>query len=235
MNRLFTFSAGMFPHFIFFVLLLCVGNLSARTVCEASSVESVLTTYTNDSGIFFQAEKGKESVNVWWLKTSAERVKMYVLEYSALGSDWTEIYTTSETERGTKGRYVYVHAAPGIGKNHYRLRTEYENGEALYSEMRTVVFSDRVFFNLYPNPADSYVNLDLSEAAGEPVTLWVYDNLGKERMRITIDAADESPVRLDLRDLVDGSYFVHIGAAKRRRVTKVLTINRLHGWSPEGS
>ena len=187
----------------------------------------------SDPDITFHAEKGKESTNLWWLKTGEERVASYVLEHSTNERDWTEIYSTTETERGLEKNYSYLHDSPTSGDNYYRIRTEYLNGEMLYTEMRTVNFIEQLTYRLYPNPADNYFNIDLSELAGEDVIISIYDNLGQERLQMSIEDVNQRTVRIDLKKFIDGIYFVQIGSANRRQVTKTLTINRLYGWTPD--
>ena len=85
--------------------------------------------------------------------------------------------------------------------------------------------------NTYPNPADEYVIVDLSDYAGQKATIRILDRLGKVQQTAKIDAATEE-YRIDLQKFVDGMYFLEISTDGRRNLTQKLVINKLYGWRP---
>ena len=80
---------------------------------------------------------------------------------------------------------------------------------------------------LFPNPADRYVNLDLSPMAGQPVDLQIIDNKGSVLERIHVGEATVAPLRLDVSDYRSGHYAVWIFTPGRRVVIRQLIIARL--------
>jgi hypothetical protein len=75
-------------------------------------------------------------------------------------------------------------------------------------------------FALYPNPADSYVEIAPDEtlpdnqAAGQDFEVVIYDNFAQEKLRTKTKVEDNSKkLRLDVKQLPRGIYVVRIFCA----------------------
>jgi hypothetical protein len=85
--------------------------------------------------------------------------------------------------------------------------------------------------NIFPNPADEYVMVDLADYAGQEVTIRILNQLGKVYKTAKIDAAAREH-RIDLQKFIDGIYFLEISTDGHRSVTQKLVIDKLYGWNP---
>ena len=76
---------------------------------------------------------------------------------------------------------------------------------------------------IFPNPASTYVNVDLSDFAGEEVSVRIIDNLGKSISFVKEVVAIKGSVRLDLRGITGGVYNISV-STNERQVTKRLVV-----------
>ena len=74
--------------------------------------------------------------------------------------------------------------------------------------------------NVYPNPAQDYVIIDLSEITQRVITLEVYDITGRQVMRKEIENNGE--YRLDLNDYNEGIYILNMYMSKYKVSKKVM-------------
>ncbi len=79
---------------------------------------------------------------------------------------------------------------------------------------------------LFPNPADTYVNVDLSDFAGEGVSIRVINNLGKSVFFSKEIVAIKGNVRLDLQGITGGMYNISVSTSTRQ-ITKRFVISNV--------
>jgi len=56
-------------------------------------------------------------------------------------------------------KYQYIDRKPNLAKNYYRLRQVDFDGEYSYSPIRVIDFSEYSDIEIYPNPANSIINI----------------------------------------------------------------------------
>lgn len=86
-------------------------------------------------------------------------------------------------------------------------------------------------FTLYPNPASNNVTIDLTDFVETAVSINITNNIGKVQHQQTIDAVKQKNLRVDLRGLNNGIYFVNIRTAKGEIITERLVVTRMHNWT----
>jgi uncharacterized repeat protein (TIGR01451 family) len=77
-------------------------------------------------------------------------------------------------------------------------------------------------FYMYPNPAKTFVNLDLKDTAETISNVNVYDVLGKSVK--TISDIESTQINFDISALTKGIYFVEITTNNQLKITKKLVI-----------
>jgi len=80
--------------------------------------------------------------------------------------------------------------------------------------------------SIFPNPADTYVNVDLSDFAGEEVTIRVINNLGRSVSLSKEIVATKGNVRLNLQGITNGMYNISI-STNERQITKRFVISKV--------
>jgi hypothetical protein len=110
----------------------------------------------------FNATAQDKDVLVEWSATNETRSSHYVVERSVDGRSFNAIETVND--KGNTGRinqYSIVDRQPFEGVNYYRLKQVDIDGKFVYSEIRSVRFGKTKQLVLYPNPASSFIKLEL--------------------------------------------------------------------------
>jgi hypothetical protein len=79
------------------------------------------------------------------------------------------------------------------------------------------------WIKLYPNPTNKEVTIEWLTPITEPITIVMFDVMGKEVKRIIVDSPNKNPVKYSVEDLSAGVYHIYIpqlGYAKKLIVMK---------------
>jgi hypothetical protein len=110
----------------------------------------------------FTAEVQDKYVSVDWTATNEINTKHYIVERSADGRNFSAIETVSDKgNTGSINKYSTIDNTPLDGASYYRLKQVDVDGKFVYSEVRTVRFGKIKQLVVYPNPASSFVKLEL--------------------------------------------------------------------------
>jgi CotH protein/GEVED domain-containing protein/chitobiase/beta-hexosaminidase-like protein/HYR domain-containing protein/lamin tail-like protein/type IX secretion system substrate protein len=78
---------------------------------------------------------------------------------------------------------------------------------------------------LYPNPTKRNLYIEAPKFAGLPVTITIYNHMGRKVKSINRDAFPaDAPIRIDLKNQINGFYYLAIKAEGRKLVTKKFVI-----------
>ncbi|PZF71350.1 T9SS type A sorting domain-containing protein [Taibaiella soli] len=116
-----------------------------------------------------------------WVTADEVGVSHFEVERSIDGNNWNLLTAMSiaSPNGNTTHNYDYTDKAPSNGSNFYRLKIVDNNGQYVYSEVRTVKNNGLSGMQLYPNPAGAVVTVTLSEDVKDGVNLSVYNSVGK--------------------------------------------------------
>ena len=78
-----------------------------------------------------------------------------------------------------------------------------------------------ITFDVYPNPANSFVNIS-SNLATKPTTVEIYDMLG--RLKISKSQGALEFTTLDVSNLSPGMYFVNITSGNQQQSKKIIKL-----------
>lgn len=76
--------------------------------------------------------------------------------------------------------------------------------------------------NVYPNPGDPYVNLEITDNSGSVYTISLIDRFGTTIRQSTIDPAISKKVTLSTADLPNGIYFLNAFSGQKKISRKVV-------------
>jgi len=149
-----------------------------------------------------------DHVLVSWA-TSMEHLADYFLVQRSLDNkgfqtvDKVNAVGESETEQ----HYSIHDNKPGIGTNYYRLKEVDKDGKFYFSPVVSVKFEAPAGFEIYPNPAADFTNIN---SLRDPITdVKLFDITGKLLQNIHLEGS-QLTVNLNLSGLSKGIYFVSV-------------------------
>ena len=121
--------------------------------------------------------------------------------------------------------YTFTDNDPLDGDNFYRINS-ISNGNTppQYSEVKKVTFSKNDGINIFPNPADEFINVDLRQYEGKTVALSVYNSVGLLVQKQTIEKVSTAPQQIDVQGFSTGSYLLRVQSEGKREVTRLFHI-----------
>lgn len=123
----------------------------------------------------FTATKVNNTTLLQWATATETNNSRYFIERSGDGNKWGEVANISGNGTTTQlHSYTYTDAAPLNGTNYYRIKQVDADGKSTTSVVRTVVFNSTLATRVYPNPAVSYVVLEVNSASETTGDIAVY-------------------------------------------------------------
>ena len=161
-----------------------------------------------------------------WRVAMEQNNKEYVVERSADGIHWTELFAVqSKGNTSTERSYQSVDAVPKTGVNFYRIKQADNDGKFTYSAVRTIrVGSEGATFVVYPNPAHDVLNYELLNA-GNAVNsdLFLHGADGKLLKKMRINNYRGS---FSVYDLPSGVYVLTMQDNKGRVENKKVVVQK---------
>ncbi|MCB0519531.1 MAG: hypothetical protein KDD27_11350 [Saprospiraceae bacterium] len=201
-----------------------------QLICEVNQTVNVTQNLVGSQSENFQFEaiKHLEHVELAWLHKGDYKVDEYILERSADGQGFEEIYELPSEKDASADLYQGYDLEPLTGMNHYRVKMLNEDGTVGYSEVKVVEYEDLVDFVLFPNPANQFTTINLESIVGyKDVDIHIYNNLGLRLKHFHLDEVWGKYYQMDLRELNEGHYSVWVNIPGRRPRTVQLVIGRL--------
>jgi hypothetical protein len=129
----------------------------------------------------FKATGKATSVTLTW-KTSTElNSSHFEIERSNDGETWSTQGTVKAAGNiSVDQNYSFTDASPNSGTNHYRLKMVDIDGKFDYSVIKSVTFSSSVLnVAVGPNPASSFLNINVTSPGNEPFRLRLMNRSGQ--------------------------------------------------------
>ena len=106
------------------------------------------------------------------------------------------------------------------GDNHYRIKTVFIDGSVLFSEVKTLTFTNFNTAVIYPNPASNKVFLGLKQYGNTELKVLIYNSIGTLEKQFTVANNPDIPTELDIESLRSGHYLMRIVAHGKRDMVK---------------
>jgi major membrane immunogen (membrane-anchored lipoprotein) len=120
--------------------------------------------------------------------------------------------------------YVSYDNNPTEGENHYRIKSVDDDGSVKFTELYTVNFRGLGELRVFPNPSNDVISIDLSKYKGQEVGVYLYNQLGTQVMFMPIDKVGDTPVEIDVNNLINGQFMLRVSAKGKRDITKQVMI-----------
>ena len=138
---------------------------SAQTLPNGDGYYTIGTIDATDSPLpiellsFDVIEENKQAV-LQWTTASETNNDNFEIQHSINTIDWQIIANIDGMGTSTVvHKYQYIDRKPNLAKNYYRLRQVDFDGEYSYSPIRVIDFSEYSDIEIYPNPANSTINI----------------------------------------------------------------------------
>lgn len=158
--------------------------------------------------------KADNTVQAQW-QTTGDKDATFVLERSQDGATWEAV--PGAQQHATQGGiewYTQTDAQPLPGISYYRLAMREASGVQSWSAVRTVKTGMPASINVYPNPATSYIILSGIAPGSQPVIT----NANGRMISLPVLQYGPNSVRIDIRNLPPGMYFLKAGNEVKRFV-----------------
>jgi len=168
---------------------------------------------------FDAVKSGDDALLSWVVGNEDVNTDHYLVERSLNRVEFTTIATVNARHNGIV-QNSYDLRDPGISKLkssviYYRIRQFDADGKFIYSEIRTLRVKDNANgLFLYPNPATSYINLEMDMMKADQASIRITDNAGKEMMRTEYNVNSGLNIhRIDVSKFASGTYLITISTA----------------------
>lgn len=125
---------------------------------------------------------------------------------------------------------VQLHTAfdktPSEGDNFYQVEITYLDGSKKVTPTQVVYFKGLLDARVFPNPAVDAVQIDLSQYAGNEVSLFIVNQFGQNVRFLPVGLAGKQAYDLDLSGIESGNYTIRIVSKGKRDLTKRLVITK---------
>lgn len=127
-------------------------------------------------------------------------------------------------------QYQLVDPDPAGGRSlqgeaavYYRVVAMQQDGQVFESPAKRVLLNQEISFNIYPNPANSEVNVRLANYHSfDAFHLRIYDSAGRMVYNQVMDGAAQPIV--DVNHLADGAYFVQVQSGRSHSVNRLIVM-----------
>jgi hypothetical protein len=127
--------------------------------------------------------------------------------------------TTGNSESSTE---IFRDMNPQGGDNVYQVKhVSVETGERK-TDKRKLSFDEPIA--MYPNPATTHVQVDLSSFIGKQVNIYIYSQVGRMMLQKRIEKVGKDLVNISLDGIVNGHYQMQIAVEGRSNISKKLII-----------
>lgn len=153
----------------------------------------------------FKAAYTNKVVTIKWNVSNQVNVKSYLVQWSKNGRDFQTINVVNATAATS---YGMQHNGTVAGKNYYRLQLVDNDGSFTYSGIQTINTSDAIQVNIYPNPAQSFINIDFGTTQNINTNIKLINASGI--VIKNVNAGRTSLYKLNTANLSAGVYHIQV-------------------------
>lgn len=157
----------------------------------------------------FHGEVKKDHNLLNWIVELARDIKTVHVEHSADGVNWEKLGEVTGTIANRKG--TYADHKPFIGNNYYRLAVVNLDNSKEYSKVILLQRDDKLLVNVYPNPVQGIMNVDINSVTKGKYIIKLHNAIGQQVMQkeITVNTTNER-VKFNTGNLSSGTYHISV-------------------------
>ena len=167
----------------------------------------------------FTALKNKENIELNWTSEAQINVNNFAIERSYDANSFEGIATVAASSKD-KDVYSFIDKDYAIAKVknniYYRLKIVDKDGKFVYSPVRSVAINNLTTnFEIYPNPANSKIFVQLNDATNPVYYITIIDAKGRAVMMLPQPSLNNG---IDISSLNTGNYFIQIIDKKTKSI-----------------
>ena len=163
------------------------------------------------------------TVALEWITTRETKTKYFIVERTKDNWNYASIVTVYAENNGEfTQNYETTDFHPLNGTSYYRLKIVDMDGKISYSPVAAVKVVNTKSPLMYPNPANTYVNIAQGTELIKQVT--VYNILGRTIVRVP-NTNSQGTLKIPVYALASGLYFVEIRTGNAVNRTKLIKSN----------
>jgi CotH kinase protein/Ricin-type beta-trefoil lectin domain-like/HYR domain/Chitobiase/beta-hexosaminidase C-terminal domain/PA14 domain/Secretion system C-terminal sorting domain/Divergent InlB B-repeat domain len=190
--------------------------------CPAGAVQGLRRNATLAGGAYRDGSR----VLVQWA-SNADEDDYFVVEKVDKNGDYVSLGVINADNANGAETYSLHDNQPEEGSNFYRIQMNRSGAVPQYSEVFEVKFRRLADFEVYPNPANDYIDINIEAAErGKEIGVVLISMDGKVAKYQKFVEPQSKTVRLELENIEDGAYFIHIEMAGKRKITRPVVIMR---------
>ena len=154
--------------------------------------------------------------------------KLYnILELVCAVAETDEIVINDEKiTQVVQQNIAFYDAQPETGDNIYRIKAVYYDGLEKVSPIKTVVCTPLSKTAVFPNPADDFLNIDMSAYKNAPVSIYLYTTFGTLVQTEQVEKTGAQAAHIDISSLQSGNYLVRIVSKGQKDVVQTVVVMR---------
>jgi hypothetical protein len=207
---------------------ICLSTLWSNTASaiRVSCLAPVQALVQNESFVL-SAVAEPNRARIEWISNTGFKTDYYTVEkFNGTIGDFEPMATENAVRSESAQHYVVYDDAPQEGDNIYRIKISYQDGSRQVSENKVVNFKGLSDVLIFPNPAHSAFNIDLTDYKNQPVEITLYNTIGQLVLVHKVAKVGNSIVELDVANQEAGNYRVRIQSKNKRDIIKPLVIAR---------
>ena len=176
----------------------------------------------------FKIVSKTDGVTLSWKTATEINSSHFEIERSTDNKQWSVIGTVQASGNiSVEQNYSFTDPAPADGTNYYRLRIVDIDNAFKYSLIKTASFKATTLTVVSgPNPATSFLNINVSTPGNEPYRLRLVNRTGQ----VVYDqkqAASTTRLQLNVSNYADGTYFVEVSnSSGLRKINQVMIVRK---------
>jgi peptidoglycan/xylan/chitin deacetylase (PgdA/CDA1 family) len=168
-----------------------------------------------------------KKVKIDWVSQSIENIDYFAIQkMDTLLGDFKDLEIFKSASLENLQHHTVYDAQPNEGDNFYRIKQVFFSGRVVFSAVKKVVFGSSPFFNVYPNPTDSELNIDFKNYKGKKVEVHLYNTIGQEVFTKMLENVGDTPYIFDISKLNEGQYLIRVVSKGRVDAVKMVSIVR---------
>ncbi|MDF2457145.1 MAG: hypothetical protein K0R51_3138 [Cytophagaceae bacterium] len=161
----------------------------------------------------FDAMRSGSTVNLDWVTASEVDAKLFIVERSLDGTNFTAIGEVKARNSSSGAVYEFTDSNAPNANAYYRLRQVDFNGDYTYSVIRYVAYASISELTLVPNPAQDVLKIILSAGTSDVTnaSVHLFNTLGQELYTQSVSSNQLSQGwNIDLTGFANGTYVVKV-------------------------
>ena len=166
--------------------------------------------------LIFSGRKVENTSVLAWTTTSEQNSSHFIVEHSRDGNTFTALSDKmlSKAVNGnstTELTYDFTDNAPYMGHNYYRLQQTDLDGKSSYSRIVNVYHGNETLVNLYPNPVNTELYVEINTPKATVAKIKIMDAAGRVVRAVDMQLqAGNNKSDISMEGLADGIYMVKV-------------------------